>query len=55
MKYPRIAQSLGISVHTVRRHIEKIYEKLGVHSRLEAVLTGRRIGLVHDGGPAAGA
>lgn len=48
MSYPRIANSLDISVHTVRRHIEKIYEKLNVHSRLDAVLKGRRIGLIQD-------
>lgn len=48
MSYPRIAESLGISVHTVRRHIENIYRKLNVHSRLDAVLQGRRMGIVDD-------
>ena len=28
-----IAQSLGISLHTVRRHVERVLPKLGVHSR----------------------
>jgi DNA-binding NarL/FixJ family response regulator len=31
-----IAAKMGISVHTVRNHIKKIYEKLRVHSRMEA-------------------
>lgn len=30
-----IAQSLGISVHTARRHVESVLKKLGVHSRAE--------------------
>jgi DNA-binding CsgD family transcriptional regulator len=38
MSYGRIAFALGISVHTVRRHTEKIYHKLDVHSRSEAAL-----------------
>lgn len=28
-----IAHELRISIHTVRRHSEKIFDKLGVHSR----------------------
>ncbi|WP_353268950.1 LuxR C-terminal-related transcriptional regulator [Gemmatimonas sp.] len=38
---PLIAQSLGISVHTVRRHTERVFMKLGVSSRAELA---RRIG-----------
>ena len=34
---PQIAQSLGISAGTVRNHLCAIYEKLGVHSRHEAL------------------
>jgi DNA-binding CsgD family transcriptional regulator len=30
-----IAESLGISVHTARRHVESVLKKLGVHSRSE--------------------
>jgi DNA-binding CsgD family transcriptional regulator len=35
--YREVATSLGISPHTARRHIEQIYRKLGVKSKLEAV------------------
>ncbi|MBK6643009.1 MAG: response regulator transcription factor [Bacteroidetes bacterium] len=32
-----IAEKLFVSVHTIRNHLYKIYEKLQVHSRVEAV------------------
>lgn len=35
--YKEIANSFGISIHTVNNHIRKIYEKMRVHSRGEAV------------------
>jgi DNA-binding NarL/FixJ family response regulator len=35
--YKEIADQLGISVHGVRNYIRKIYEKLQVHSKVEAV------------------
>ncbi len=35
--YKEIAFRLGISIHTVNNHIRKIYEKMRVHSRGEAV------------------
>lgn len=36
-----IADELGVSAHTVRTHSNKIFAKLGVHSRLEAVAVAR--------------
>jgi DNA-binding NarL/FixJ family response regulator len=36
-----VADDLGMSANTVRTHINKIFTKLGVHSRLEAVAVAR--------------
>jgi DNA-binding NarL/FixJ family response regulator len=36
--YKEIADGLGIAVDTVRSHIRRIYEKMHVHSRTEAVV-----------------
>ena len=35
--YKQIADELGVSIHTVRNYIRRIYEKLHVHTRTEAV------------------
>ncbi|MCB1202576.1 MAG: response regulator transcription factor, partial [Leptospiraceae bacterium] len=45
-KYNDIADELDISPHTVRRHIEWIYKKLDVNSKSEAIIKGRRQGLL---------
>jgi len=44
--YKEIAEKLGISTSTVRQHIHRIYEKLHVHSRTEAVARALREGLI---------
>jgi DNA-binding NarL/FixJ family response regulator len=41
-----IAQRLFLSANTVRNHIQNILNKLGAHSRLEAVATATREGLI---------
>jgi PAS domain S-box-containing protein len=45
----QIAAALTISRETVRNHVRHILRALGAHSRLEAVATARRAGLLHDG------
>jgi DNA-binding CsgD family transcriptional regulator len=35
--YKQIADQLGVSIHTVRSYIRRIYEKLHVRTRTEAV------------------
>ncbi|HEV2437843.1 MAG TPA: response regulator transcription factor [Verrucomicrobiae bacterium] len=37
LAYKQIADELGVSIHTVRNYIRRIYEKLHVHTRTEAV------------------
>ena len=43
----QIAARLGISSHTVKTHLELLFEKLGVSSRAQAVATGVKRGLLH--------
>ena len=44
--YKAIASELFISIDTVRSHIRRIYEKLHVNSKTEAVLKAINEGLV---------
>ena len=37
-RYKEIADNLGISLDAVRSYVRRIYEKLHVHSRTEAVV-----------------
>ena len=41
-----IGAELFLSVHTVKTHMRKLYAKLGVHTRAEAVQRGRALGLL---------
>ena len=41
-----IAAQLGISYATVRSHIRSMGAKLGVHSKIEAVVKGRELHLI---------
>lgn len=43
---PQIAESLGITGSTVRNHVQNILRRLGVHSRLDAVLFAQKNGLL---------
>ncbi len=45
----RIAEELGISPHTVRNHIRNLRNKLHAASKLEAVLTAVRLGILSVG------
>lgn len=41
-----IAANLGISYTTIRTHIRSLGSKLGVHSKLEAIVKARELGLI---------
>jgi DNA-binding NarL/FixJ family response regulator len=46
MGYKRIAEKYYISLDTVRTHIKNIYQKMQVHSQIEAIAKGRDTGIV---------
>jgi DNA-binding NarL/FixJ family response regulator len=41
-----IAEDLHISVHTVKAHIARLFERLHVNNRMEAVMEAIRLGLI---------
>jgi LuxR family maltose regulon positive regulatory protein len=41
-----IGGELFLSVHTVKTHMRKLYAKLDVHTRADAVQRGRALGLL---------
>ena len=43
----QVANDLGISPHTVKTHLERIFEKLGANDRAQAVAIAIRTGIVH--------
>jgi DNA-binding NarL/FixJ family response regulator len=44
----QVARELGLSVHTVRNHVQHILAKLDAHSQLEAVAIASRLGLLRS-------
>ena len=46
LSYTQIAENLFLSPSTIRKHIENIYKKLQVHSKLEAIQIARRNNLI---------
>jgi DNA-binding NarL/FixJ family response regulator len=45
-----IARTLAITSHTVSKHQQNIYRKLGTNDRLTTVLQAQRLRLFEDGG-----
>jgi len=46
LSFETIGQLMGISPHTVVAHVKKIYRKLAVHSRGEAVYEANQLGIL---------
>ncbi len=46
LSFAEVAAALDISAHTVVAHVKKIYRKLSVHSRGEAVFEATQLGLL---------
>ena len=44
--FPEIAKLLNISGETIKTHIKRVYQKLAVHSKGEAVYEAQRLGLL---------
>ena len=48
---PEIANELTVSRNTVKTHVRNLYQKLGAHSRTEAVARARALGLLAPAAP----
>jgi len=46
---PDVAAAMSISMNTARNHTQRVIEKLGAHSKLEAVVIAMREGLQRSG------
>lgn len=46
-----IAQQLTVSAHTVKTHINRLFTKLGVRDRAQAVIAAYELGLVTPSTP----
>ena len=46
LSYTQIAENLFLSPSTIRKHIENIYKKLQVHSKIEAVQKAKRHNII---------
>ena len=49
--YDDVAATLGVSINTVRTHVRVIYERLGVTTKVEAVMTGLELGIIDLAAP----
>lgn len=47
-RYEEIAGLLGLSRHTIATYVKRIYQKLQVHSKSEAIYEARKQGLLSD-------
>lgn len=46
LNYNLIAENLILSPYTIRKHIENIYKKLQVHSKIEAIQQGKKRNII---------
>jgi DNA-binding CsgD family transcriptional regulator len=58
----KIAEDLGMSRHTLRTHTQNVLTKLGVHTKLDAIVAALRYGKItmpevpdDEGGPVGNA
>jgi LuxR family maltose regulon positive regulatory protein len=49
LTYHEIAAEMFVSTNTLKTHVQRIYRKLGVSSRMDAVSEARRLGLLYTG------